>query len=184
MASEEVVDEELRKAFHGLLYNLFTIHLKEIHENDLSTLKIKEPKVYETIEGIKVRKALVKSGFFKVAKWKSPKAEEDLEIEFKDIYGRDRLLYELSNTANFYIKSGEKLVQGKEAVKTFLKSLFEITKAEWSAWNQNKNDLKKIRSALAKEANLSKSKIESLLRRIRVDSPLLTTWNKVSKRLE
>lgn len=99
------------------------------------------------------------------------------------MYNRDRLLYELSNIANSYIRSGEKLVQGKESVKTFLKSLFEITKAEWTAWNQNKNDLKKIRSALAKEANLSKSKIENILRRIRVDSPLLTTWNKVSKRL-
>jgi len=75
-----------------------------------------------------------------------------------------------------------------------LKSLFEITKAERKAWNKNRNDLERIRTALAKEAKyhnaigeertLSKSKIKNLLRRVRVDSPLLETWNKTSKCLE
>ncbi|MHA1431687.1 MAG: hypothetical protein ACTSRV_15045 [Candidatus Freyarchaeota archaeon] len=105
--------EQIRQIIHDLLYNLFTLHLREIHKVNLPTLRIREPRVYKTIEDRKIRETLVKSGFFKVD-LNTPRPHENLEIVFNDSNGQDRLLYELTDIANLVVSGEEKLVQGKK----------------------------------------------------------------------
>jgi len=177
--------EVIRDAFRKLFYNLFTINLKEINDKNLSTLKITEPEVYDIIKRKEIRRALIKSGLFEVAVWKSPKAKQDLEIGFDTKYHRDRLLFELRGITQANLRKDIDIIKGENAATNFLKSLYILTKALWEVWG-NEEQMKIIQKALEMETiNMYPSRIKKLLDRIRIDARvLLDNWKKVSKELK
>lgn len=183
-------EEKIKVALEGLLNNVFTRNLNEIHHSDLSTLEMQNPEAYETIRDKKIREALIKSKLFALARWKSPNAEEDIEIEFDSLFGH-RLLYTLNEVArDHYEPELNEAYGGEGAVKTFLRSLYIITKMEKEAWGQFermgviRNVLKESSAFLhAKGHPLSPSRIEEFFRRVRVDSPLMETMDAVAKSL-
>lgn len=97
-------------------------------------------------------------------------------------------MHALRDISTNYLRKDEKLLRGRESVEAFLKNLYEITKAECEAWDKiprDQNKLNSIKSALDSEADISKSKNENLMVRIRNDARvLLDTWDRTSKYLQ